>query len=101
MEEEVLMEKLFLSCLGAFSGILTQYHSHKKKCIPLIEFVPKNEKEKTLNKNGIYLTESTVCAVCNEKITINNLGQIIILPHKKIFICNKKQCMTVNKIKIS
>lgn len=88
-----------LSFSKVVKDINERNHPFARKYTPVIKFIATRDKEETLRQNNIHLNESTICSICNERITIKNLGKIIITPQKTIFSCNQKQCMTICNIK--
>ena len=93
------MRKLSQAFAHAINEIEDNNNPSKNKYIPHIRFIPKNKKKYTLEKNNLHISEKTICSICKEKININNLGKIIVTPEETKFVCNKKQCMTISKIR--
>ena len=86
---------LVVSC---FAIGLTIGYTHNKKKVPFVKFVNPDEKEAVLTEYGIELGESSVCSVCGDKVTLDNLGLVIPKNDEKQFICSKQSCMTVSDI---
>lgn len=83
---------------GFILGVGTGYKVTHKKVVPFVKFVGKSEKENVLEKHGIRLTETTKCSICEDNITIENIGAVVSVNGGNTFICSKPQCMTVSDI---
>lgn len=81
--------------LAFLGGVMGGYiYTHKKR-VPSFEFVKEKEKEKILAQHKVQLGESSVCKVCGDKVTIQNIGMVIPREQETTFICSRQQCMTV------
>lgn len=88
---------IFALCLGLVAGASVGYR-HVKNTASLIKFVPKRDEEEILRQMHIQLGKDTICFICGERITRDNLGAILRTKSRNIFFCSKSQCMTIASI---
>jgi hypothetical protein len=87
------MYYLCLPLVGLFAGFAVGYRETKKEDIPSYKFVETNKKKDVLKQYHLNINEFTICDVCSESISIDNLGMVIPTADRNIFVCSKPKCM--------
>lgn len=92
------MWPILLIFFGFVLGVGTGYKVVHRKIVPLVRFVEKSDREKTLEDHRIRLDETTKCSICGDNITLENIGAAVSTKDGNVFVCSKPQCMTVSDI---
>jgi len=84
-------------CIGLVAG-LTAGHIYSKKNTHTVKFVSSTEKQSIISKNNIKFSEETVCSVCGQRVTIDNVGAILQTESGNTYVCSKNSCLTLSNI---